>query len=249
MRAFLVALGGLAILLRIGLVAGPRFVAWNRFKPELAELVERATGRSLTIDGDIGFSLLPTPTLSASGVRLGDADAGADSALVRLKALDARIALGPLLGGRIVVESIALVEPVVVIDTASPAPSAWEALDGRLSFDRILVVDGSLEWRGAAGAGRIDRINAEITASSVVGPFRVSGDIAWRGLSWRFELSTGRLGEAAPITASLSLRGGGANLRASGTATLTAGETLMAGRLRADGNRLPALLAAFGLAG
>ncbi|MBV8165491.1 MAG: AsmA family protein, partial [Alphaproteobacteria bacterium] len=247
MRGFLVALGGLAILLVIVLVAGPRFVDWNRFKPELAELVERATGRSLTIDGDLGFSLLPTPTLSATGVRLGGADA--DSALVRLKALDARIALGPLLGGRVVVESIALVEPAIVIDTASPATGGWDILDGRLSFDRILVVDGSLEWRGPAGAGRIERINAEITAPSIVGPFRVSGDIAWRGLSWRFELSTGRLGEAAPITASLALRGGGATVRLSGTATLTAGETLLAGRLRADGNRLPALLAAFGLAG
>src|SRR5258708_25830994 len=92
MRAFLVALGGLAILLRIGLVAGPRFVAWNRFKPELAELVERATGRSLTIDGDIGFSLLPTPTLSASGVRVAGAPGEAE--LMRLKSLDARIEIG-----------------------------------------------------------------------------------------------------------------------------------------------------------
>src|SRR5205807_2336800 len=94
------------------------------------------------------------------------------------------------LGGLAILLLFGLVGPVVVIDTASPASGAWEALDGRLSFDRILVVDGSLEWRGAAGADRIDRINAEITASSIVGPFRVSGDIAWRGLSWRVELST-----------------------------------------------------------
>src|SRR4051794_23893215 len=121
MRASLVALGGLGLLLLASLVAGPRFVDWNQFKPEVAELAERATGRTLTIDGDIAFSLLPTPTLSVSGVRLGNptgASAGTgEPELVRLKALDARIALGPLLGGRVVVESIALVEPSIVIDT------------------------------------------------------------------------------------------------------------------------------------
>src|SRR4051794_9776220 len=110
MKAFLVALAGLGILLLAVLVVGPRFVDWNQFKPEIAALAERATGRPLAIDGDIGFSLLPTPTLSAAGVRLGNPAAvpagPAEPELVRLKALDARIALGPLLGGRVVVESI-----------------------------------------------------------------------------------------------------------------------------------------------
>jgi uncharacterized protein involved in outer membrane biogenesis len=255
MRLLLVALAGLAILAVATLLVVPRFIDWNRFKPEIAALAERATGRQLAIDGDVGFSLLPTPTLSAAGVRLSAAPGAAEPDLVRLKSLDARIAFGPLLGGRIVAESIVLVEPSLVVEPAAAALGGWDAgWRDRLGFDRIIVVDGSVEWRGADGALRLDKINAEITGPASAGAegdsrLRVSGDVAWQGLPWRFDLSVGRLAEAAPVSLSLGLRGGGANLRLSGTATLGSRDTLLTGRLRADGNRLPELLAAFGVGG
>jgi uncharacterized protein involved in outer membrane biogenesis len=254
MKALLVILGALALVLVGAAVIGPRLVDWNRFKPEIAALAERATGRTLAIDGEVGFSLLPTPTLSAAGVHLGNPPGAAAPELMRLKSLDARIAVGPLLAGRIVVESVALVEPVVVIDTAA-APSAGggaaglEAeldaqLDRRLSFDRIIVVDGKVTWRTADGTIALERLNAELAADTLRGPFRAGGDVAWLGLSWRFELSTGRLDAAGPLSLSAGLRGGGATLRVTGTLTPGGGETLMAGRVRADTSRLPALLAA-----
>jgi uncharacterized protein involved in outer membrane biogenesis len=255
MRLLLIALAGLAVLAIAALAVVPRFIDWNRFKPEIAALAERATGWQLTIDGDVGFSLLPTPTLSAAGVRLSGAPGGAQPDLMRLKSLDARIAFGPLLGGRVVAESIVLVEPSLVIEQAAAAHAGWDAgWQDRLGFDRLIVVDGSVEWRGDDGVLRVDRINAEITGPSEAGaalggPLRVSGDAAWLGLSWRFDLGLGRLAEAAPVSLSLGLRGGGANLRLSGTATLGSSESLLTGRLRADTSRLPALLAAFGVPG
>ncbi|MBI3516122.1 MAG: AsmA family protein, partial [Proteobacteria bacterium] len=249
MRFLLNVLAGLAALAVVALVVGPRFVDWNSFKPEVAALAERATGRPLAIDGDIAFSLLPSPTLSAMGVRLGNPSGAAEPELMRLKALDARIAFLPLLAGRIVVESIALVEPTLVLDAGAGA-NGWDAgLDNRPRFDRIIVVDGSVLVRAGDTILRLERINAEIVANPPPGPLRVSGDVAWQGLSWRFELTTGRLGAAAPLNLTLGLRGGGANLRVTGTATPGAGQTLLAGRVRADTTRLPALLAALGVTG
>src|SRR5271170_4679310 len=184
MRLLLIAAIGLAILLVAALVVVPRFIDWNRFKPEIAALAERATGRQLAIAGDVGFSLLPTPTLSAAGVRLSGAPGAAEPDLVRLKSLDARIAFGPLLGGRIVAESIVLVEPSLVVEPAAAAlgggDTGWRDW---LGFDRIIVVDGSVEWRGADGALRLDKINAEITGPASAGAEgdsrqRVSGDVA-----------------------------------------------------------------------
>jgi uncharacterized protein involved in outer membrane biogenesis len=250
MRVLLGVLIGLAVALIAALLIGPRFVDWNRFKPELAALAERATGRPLAIDGDVAFSLLPSPTLSAIGVRLGNPPGSAGPELMRLKSFDARIAFLPLLAGRIAVESIALVEPALVLDAAAIGTAGWDAgLDDRLSVDRVIVVDGSVAVRAGAGVVRLERINAEIVANLPPGPLRVSGDVAWQGLSWRFELTSGRLGAAAPVNLTLGLRGGGANLRVTGTVTPGAGETLLAGRLRADTTRLPSLLAALGVAG
>jgi hypothetical protein len=62
MRGLGIALGVLAALAIAALAIGPRFVDWNRFKPEIAALAERATGDRLTIDGDVALSVLPTPT-------------------------------------------------------------------------------------------------------------------------------------------------------------------------------------------
>jgi uncharacterized protein involved in outer membrane biogenesis len=255
MRSLLIALAGLALLVVAALVVAPRFIDWNQYKPEIAALAARATGRSLTIDGAVGFSLLPTPTLSAAGVRVGAAP-GETGELMRLKSLDARIAFGPLLLGRVAVESIALVEPSLVIDADAPLPSLGDAsLEDRFSFARVIVVDGTIEWRAAgtpaSAPQRIERINAEITApprdgAAPLEPLRVSGDAAWRGLFWRFDLSAGRLGDAVPVSLSLGLRGGGATMRVSGTASWNAPETLLIGRLRAEAIRLPELIGALG---
>src|SRR5271163_1170082 len=132
MRLLLLVLAGLAILAVAALVAVPRFIDWNRFKPEIAALAERATGRRLTIDGDVGFALLPVPTLSAAGVRLGGAPSSTAAGvpqpdLMRLKSLDARIAIGPLLGGRIVAESVVLVEPSLVVEPDRSIFGGWDA--------------------------------------------------------------------------------------------------------------------------
>ena len=251
MRVLWIALAGIAVPVVVALVVAPRLIDWNRFKPEIVALVERATGRTLAIDGDLGFALLPVPTLSAAGVRLGGAPGAPD--LVRLKSLDARIAFGPLLGGRIVADSLALVEPSLVI-AADGAAGGWPSgLEDRLGFGRVIVVDGSIEWQRPGGVVRIDRINAEITGASpagaaFAGPVKLSGDAAWRGQFWRFDLGIGQLGAPAPVNLSIGLRGGAANLRLTGTLDPDA-ERWLTGRLRADANRLPAVLAAFGVAG
>ena len=252
MRILLVALGVLVALAVGALAIAPRVVDWNRYKPEIEALALRATGDRLTIDGDVALSVLPTPTLSIAGVRLAGPGTAAPE-LMRLTSLDARIAFGPLLAGHIVVRSIALVEPQVVLDAAAVATWAGRrasALDERLSFDRVIVVDGSVVWRDADGAPalQVDRVNAELTADAPGGPYRAGGDVAWRGLFWHFDGSIGGFDAGAPISLALGLRGGAANFRIGGT-LLPGGDTLLAGRLRADTHRLPELLAASGLVG
>ena len=55
---------GVAVVV-VGLVAAvlvvPSFIDWNGYKPEIQAAAERATGRQLRLDGDIGLSVLPSP--------------------------------------------------------------------------------------------------------------------------------------------------------------------------------------------
>lgn len=66
---FLFVLAGLLAVAAVGLVVAAHCVDWNAYRPELTRLVSGATGRELTINGDLELQLRPTPRLSADDPR------------------------------------------------------------------------------------------------------------------------------------------------------------------------------------
>ena len=108
---------GILGVVAVGLVAvlvAPSFIDWNQQKTRIAEQVFDATGERIAIEGDVSLALLPTPRLSAAGVRLAGREGGPDR--LTLKSLDLQVALAPLLGGEIEVVSLVMVEPVVLYE-------------------------------------------------------------------------------------------------------------------------------------
>ncbi len=238
----------------------PRMVDWNAYRPDIAILVEGMTGRQLLIDGDVRLVLLPTPTLSASGVRLRNIQGASTPDMIRLKSLDARVSLAPLLKGRVVVESMVLVEPDVLLERAPDGRPNWRFLrpptidfvddvGDDLAVNRLIVVGGSVSVDNGGRIEKLTGINAEITADRLAGPVRVQGDVTWRGLPWRVDLNTGRFApfHTTSISAVVGLRGGGSEARFSGAATLAPNQAIMAGSLRGDLARFRDILAALEL--
>ena len=137
MKKVLIGILGVLALLVAAVLIVPSFIDWNQYKTEITAGAESATGRQLIIDGDIGLSVLPAPALVVEDLRLAAPPGATDADTVRLKSLEVRIALGPLLGGRIQVEQIRLVEPLVnveiladgrtTLDVAPPAETAPDA--------------------------------------------------------------------------------------------------------------------------
>ena len=84
------------------------------------------TGRDLVIDGDISLSLLPSPTLSVSGVRLANLPGGSSPDMARLKSLDVHVALVPLLSSKIRVTRVTLIEPVVLLERLPDGRANWQ---------------------------------------------------------------------------------------------------------------------------
>ena len=62
MKSLIYGLVAIVILALAAVLVGPSFVDWNRYKPEIVERLEAATGRQITIDGPIAFAMLPVPT-------------------------------------------------------------------------------------------------------------------------------------------------------------------------------------------
>lgn len=126
MRILLIVLGAIVALLILGVLVGPLLVDWNAFRPRLAAAVEEATGRRLDIEGDLSLSLLPTPTLSAGGARLANVPGGSEPTMVSLDTLEVQVALAPLLGGELQVESLVLVEPTILLERLPDGRTNWD---------------------------------------------------------------------------------------------------------------------------
>ncbi len=255
---FLVILSVLGLVLA-GVLIVPGAVDWNRFKAPIAEGLRAFSGREVALEGDVRFSVLPVPTLSVAGVRIGNPAGAQEPDLLRLARLDARVSLLPLLAGRIEVEHIVLEHPELTLETLPDGRRGWLPASGSAEtplpratrLDRIELHDGALVWRDDAGGSlrRIDGLHARISAASLAGPFELVGRGETAGLPLTFEAATGVIGEGAstPVRLSLATLDGAAALRFAGLVA-DGGEPRLQGDLKAEvSGSLAPVAAALGL--
>ena len=193
----------------------PSFLDWEEFKPEITERLEAITGRTLTIDGPLKVSILPTPTIEATDLRLANVPGAASPDMARIKSLDLRLALGPLFSGEIAVTGLAIDEPVIELQRvadgrpnwlfeSTPGPAAEgdaaEEAEAGLELTRLdsaTITNGAIVYRHADGRPpeRIEGIDATITARTLDGPFRGDGTFTVSGRPVAFQLATSTLGD------------------------------------------------------
>jgi uncharacterized protein involved in outer membrane biogenesis len=256
LKNILIGLGVLVLLLVIAVAVGPRLVDWNAYKPRVIEAVQKATGRKLSIDGDISLSLLPSPTLSVGGVRLANLPGASAPDMAKLKSLDVSVALIPLVSGNIRVTKVTLIDPVVLLEKLPDGGMNWQFVPGSqagatagtmaapgtpapgggsmpaISVDNFAIVNGTVIYRAGGTEERIEALNAAVTARSLAGPFSATGDAKLAGILARFDAAVGAIG-GGPTNLKLliNMAGDAAILQFAGTADQAA-ETLK-GRLDA----------------
>ena len=215
MKKILIGLGVLLVLLVVAVLVGPSFFNWNSYKGEITAKAREATGRDLTIDGDISLSILWTPTLSVKKVRFANIAGGSAPDMATLESLDVRLAFAPLdwIGGKFQVERIELVQPTIILERLADGRANWQfersaagATSGgggggggpEIRLDDIRIANGTLIYRdGKSGSEqRIESLNAELGASSLLGPFRAGGSaLARRNFSLDLVCLLADLGE------------------------------------------------------
>lgn len=234
MRNLLYVLVGLIALLVGAAALGPAFVDWNGYKQDITAEVRAATGRSLVIKGDIALSLLPSPSLTASDVRLLS-ESGEQADMLRLGALEVEVRLLPLLGGEVEVTRMVLVEPVLVFEVGKDGKHNWEARrtapagtearpgkpaaaeassdttsdPGAFRLNRLQVVKGTVIYKDAGtGVERsLHNISAEISAGSLAGPFEIRAALASRNTPLKVQARMGSFADrnTAPVDLQISL--------------------------------------------
>lgn len=97
----------------------------NAYAPEIIKAVQKATGRTLTINGAIRLKLSLTPTLVADGLTLSNPSGFADPALLTLSQIQAQIALLPLLHHQLDILDLKLVEPKLYLERNASRQADW----------------------------------------------------------------------------------------------------------------------------
>ncbi|MFC7333339.1 AsmA family protein [Rhodocista pekingensis] len=250
MRKPLTAAAGLVLVLATVLLA-PALVDWNRFRPELAGLLATTTGRDVTIAGDLDLTLLPSPTLLAGDVSLSEpgAEPGRPP-LARVGTVEVKVRLLPLLGGRVQIEKLALVDPRMRIefrpDGGRIGPIDLSALGGTVQLDRMTIHRGTLTLEAADGR-RLDlvSIRGSVDAGGPQGPFNVAGSFSLDGVPLTLDVTTGRIapGATVPVRATLGVPDGKGQVRFAGVVP-DGDPARLQGDLRAEGERLASLLRA-----
>jgi hypothetical protein len=129
MRLWAKFLIGAFVLVLVLVAGGALFISQvdpNEYRDALADIVEDATGRELRVGGDLHIKLLPTPSMEANDVTLANASWASQPHMVRAKHLRARLALWPLLKGRIVVHRFVAIEPQVFLETDADGRGNWQ---------------------------------------------------------------------------------------------------------------------------
>ncbi len=191
----------------------PLAIPTEVYKARLVALVKQATGRELSINGPVSFSLWPAPTIEAREVSLGNGPRNSTLPIAELRALQARLRLWPLFSGRVVVDRLVLIQPRIMLEidrsghpnwafgptAASEKAGAAAQAAFRLSgfgIEQMRVVDGTvgyLDQRTGSGT-QLDNIALTASLGKPDGPLNVVGSTGWRGerVDFALEISTPR---------------------------------------------------------
>lgn len=104
----LATLGGLVLLIFIGLFLATLFVNPNQFKGKITQAVHDSTGRTLTIKGDMSWSLFPWLGININQISLSNAAGFGNSSFADINKASVSLQVLPLLTGDIKVGHIEL---------------------------------------------------------------------------------------------------------------------------------------------
>lgn len=271
-RWVLLALGALValVLLAAGVLAF--LVSRVDVRAEVERAVESATGRELTIAGDVGVSYWPVLGLHAAGASLSNVQGGQAPALMTAEDIHVGVELGPLFNRQIVVRQLVLQNPRIALEVDAegkpnwilappPAPSPAPApapnpvpnpprdpgLDvERTSLREVRISGGEIRFSDARrGAGwLIGDVNLTTSLTSLADPMRLTGRVRYNDRDLDLVAKVARPGAALRGQPTpLKLELKGELLEANFDGQTVAASGELAGAIRASGPSLRQLAA------
>lgn len=210
-RALPYLLGGVAII-GLGVLVGPYFVDWNKYKPQIIEQAKTKAGYDVRIDGDINLVVLPSPRLKIEGLSVA-APRGKEPNLLSVKRADVSVDLLPLLSGSISIDTVRIVSPDIRLEILPDGSNSWmsdmllaeKPADGarqgggkssssskQIALGKLVIEEGRVSYldRRTGKEQLAEKINMDIAAGSLSGPFKADGSLVYGGKTIEIDAKT-----------------------------------------------------------
>ncbi len=132
MKTFLkiavIVIGLLLVLIVVAAVVVPRVVDPNAHKDQIIALVERQTGRRLSIPGNIGISVFPWLGADVGAVELGNAAGFESPVFAKLEHVQVRVKILPLLSKRVEADVVTIRGLTLNLEKAKDGRTNWDDL-------------------------------------------------------------------------------------------------------------------------
>jgi AsmA protein len=125
------AVGVVLVLLVVVAVAVTLLFDPNDYKDEITAAVQDATGRQLTLDGDLELAVFPTIRIAVGSATLSNAPGFGNEPMARIGSAELRVALFPLLAQRIEVSRAHLEGLELNLARNRSGANNWQDLGGR----------------------------------------------------------------------------------------------------------------------
>jgi AsmA protein len=200
-----IVVGAVVLLLVIVLVAVAMLFDPNDYKDDITAAVARATGRTLTLEGDLGLAVFPTIEIDVGAASLSNAQGFGPEPMARIGSAELKLALLPLLTGRVEVGRARLEGLELNLARDAAGRNNWQDLGGGGAVAAPAPAEGQT---APAGAGQLELGIAELEIADA----RVTWNDASTGSRWELtnfglEAEDFGLGKKFPLEMRFGLAG------------------------------------------
>ncbi len=193
----LLALGGLVVVVLFAALLAPFFLDWSSFRVAFEDQASRILGKKVSVHGEVDARILPFPSVTLHDVRVGaDADG---QPLVQVAQFSMDMELAPFLSGEARIFDMRIDRPKARIRILKDGTLDWMR-GGRASIPARNVVLEDVHITGGevdlideqSGQSRqLRAVSADLSAASLLGPWRGEGNATLDDQEARFSISTG----------------------------------------------------------
>ncbi|WP_276120909.1 AsmA family protein [Pararhizobium qamdonense] len=201
----LVFVGGLLVVALFAALIAPLFVDWTDFRKDFEREATRIMGKPVVVHGSVDARLIPFPSVTLNDVRVGHSETGEPLIQVEHFSMDAELA--PFLSGEALIFDMRLEQPKAKIRLLPDGTLDW-ARGRRASIpaktvilENVAITGGQIDFidEQTGRTRRVTGLEADLSARSLAGPWKMEGRAALDGEAGSFAFSSSEADETGTL--------------------------------------------------